>query len=304
MRQISLVILSLLGLVMCLHSCSSEAPYNPYQDVVYEEDIFAEDTANPNSFAYIHKNILLARCAMPACHDGAFEPDFRSPQSAYATLVYQANIKNHPQKEFNFRVLPNDTAKSWLWERITTDNDTIGQMPLYADPLSASHLQSISNWIMNGAPNLYGELPSVPNKAAKVEFFVAVSQDFQTNYSDDRINDISYNPFYAPKDTTMLIVPLVEDDSTALADLQINELLVSDKKDDFSNATVIPAQFFDFGQNGQFWIASINTGHFNTGQVYYMRYQLSDGEQSLPTLFPEDESLDPYKTFWSFYIEP
>ena len=60
------------GLLLAL-SCSTEPGPNPWDDLNNNEDSTAL-----TGFADIHKNILEPKCANPACHDGTFEPDFRT----------------------------------------------------------------------------------------------------------------------------------------------------------------------------------------------------------------------------------
>ncbi len=297
MRKISLIFL---GFAMTM-ACSKTEP-NPYDALNQGNDDPVVDTLDPYGFASIHRDIFEAKCAMPACHDGAFEPDFRTPNSAYYSLVYHGVVKNHPEKEFQFRVVPNDTSNSWLWERITTDNDTLGRMPLYAPPLSNSELERIATWINSGAKNTLGEKPSYPNTKPNVLYYAALSPDYQTNYSDNRVNGVNTNPFIAPNNALMKVVCFVEDDSTEIQDFTVNELYISESLDDFSQAMVVNAQFVDLGQNGQYWMADVNTGQFNQGTIYYMRYKVGDGDNPSPTLFPENKTANVYKTYWSFYI--
>ena len=118
-----LVILSaVLALVL---SCSREVAPNPWDDLNNDEDSTAL-----TGFADIHKNILEPKCANPACHDGTFEPDFRTIEGSYNTLVYHPVTKNDEDLTYEHRVVPGDIGASWMYNRITTTNDTLGQMPL------------------------------------------------------------------------------------------------------------------------------------------------------------------------------
>jgi len=40
------------------------------------------------------------------------------------------------------------------------------------------------------------------------------------------------------------------------------------------------------------------------GVHYYMRYYTNDGQHANNTEFPNNTSVDAYKTYWSFIIQP
>ncbi len=92
--------------LICVNSCKKDEepeptpPANPYDNVDYGTNTNPATPPDPNSFVGIHNNILKTRCAMPGCHDGNFEPDFRTVQSAYSTLVWHKIKKNIPGDSF------------------------------------------------------------------------------------------------------------------------------------------------------------------------------------------------------------
>ncbi|MBP6657110.1 MAG: hypothetical protein KA284_04590, partial [Bacteroidia bacterium] len=67
-----------------------EVPENPYDKVDYSTNTNPDPNPDPNSIQGLYKNIFQPKCANPGCHDGTFEPDFRTIESAYSTLVYQS----------------------------------------------------------------------------------------------------------------------------------------------------------------------------------------------------------------------
>lgn len=110
------------------------------------------------SFAGIHANILSPTCAKSGCHDGNFEPDFRTVESSYNTLVNHPIIKNDPQGTYEVRVKPGNPNQSLLIARLTFDiDDNSGIMPLAVDPDSdwenqkETYIQNIRDWIQAGA---------------------------------------------------------------------------------------------------------------------------------------------------------
>ena len=55
-----------------------EVPENPYDKVDYSTNTNPDPNPDPNSIQGLYKNIFQPKCANPGCHDGTFEPDFRS----------------------------------------------------------------------------------------------------------------------------------------------------------------------------------------------------------------------------------
>jgi hypothetical protein len=110
------------------------------------------------SIVGLYKFIFSKHCDVRGCHDGTFEPNFTTIQSSYYTLVYHPIIKNNRINSFKYRVVPYDTSKSVLYERITNccfvnDND---RMPQFSDieKLSAAEIECVGKWIMDGAKNI------------------------------------------------------------------------------------------------------------------------------------------------------
>lgn len=160
-----ILFLSIVLLGGLLIACSEEDSFvNPY-DLIEEEN--PQDTTqidlDPTSLAGLHANIFGKTCANSGCHDGTFEPDFRTIQSTYGTLVNHPIIKNDPQGSFSMRVVPGDVAASVLIARLEYDIDgNSGVMPLVIDPGSdwlekkEEYIQNIKDWIAAGAKDALG----------------------------------------------------------------------------------------------------------------------------------------------------
>src|SRR2546426_12312209 len=88
-----LILILFLFVLAFIHSCKKDKPTNPYDGVNYNTDTTTSPSPDPNTIVGLHKNIFFPRCAKSGCHDGTFEPDYRTVQSTYATLVYQPTIK-------------------------------------------------------------------------------------------------------------------------------------------------------------------------------------------------------------------
>ncbi len=261
-----------------------------------------EDTTSNNPFAVnsiqgLHKNIFAVKCANPTCHDGTFEPDFRTVQSTYNSLVYQPVIKNNAQNSFKYRVIPGNIKDSWLVERLITADQNLGKMPLYAPELTQQELLWVYGWITDGAKDLNGNVSVFPNKPPTVNYFVAY------NSNNDRIdtNRLSgwSSPFFVSMPSTFSVVISVEDDSTAAPNLLVNELKVSLIRDDFTNAQTIQATYL----SGKFWVASLNTANFPSNTQLYFRYFVQDTDSPTVSEFPRNDSQYWYKENASFIIQ-
>lgn len=311
---IFLSVITLVALVI-IHSCKKEAaPPNPYDDVNYG-GATPSTPPDPNSIVGIHNNIFKTRCSKSGCHDGNFEPDFRTVESSYATLVYHRIKKNSPDSAFTFRVVPYDTAKSVLHERITnccfvTQDDRMPQDIIGpAGQLPQSQIQNIVNWIMAGAKDMFGNVPTYPNTSPKILYYYATDATYTANYGDanNRIDSIFYNPFYVPNSSTLNLAFFVEDDSTAIANMLLNQLQISTSPDDFSSPVAsYTATYVNLPppQNLKFHLVSINTGTLPNSDTLFMRYFVNDGDHPTNTQFPTDNLVIQYKTYWSFFVKP
>lgn len=323
-RQISMLLaLTTMVAIVLFVGCDKDTvlPPNPYDSIVYPTPPAPIDTLNPNSIVAIHRDILRPSCSVPGCHDGSFEPDFRTVQSSTSTLVYAPIIKNNADSAFTYRVVPYDTAQSVLHERLTNccfvnQNDRMPQDNIGV-PLETEYITRIENWIMGGAKNMFGQVAQYPNQAPQIGFYAVVdtfelntviaaaNAGFPLSAETNRIDGIYYNPFILNANQNFAMLIAVEDDSTALGSLEVNKLKFSYDPDDFSPTAPgyqeRTAQFISY-PGFEIWYVQLNTSLFNADEVVYMRYYVSDGEST--TEMPRDEMVIQYKTFWSFYILP
>lgn len=288
-----------------------ELPANPFAGIDYgaQPEIAPPD---PNSLVGIHKNILQPKCAVPGCHDGNFEPDYRTPQSSYATLVYQPVKKNNAAESFTYRVVPYKPLESVLYERITNccfvnQDDRMPQDNIGV-PLPDSDILAIKTWIGNGAKDMSGNVPSFPNLEPTITPYYAVvdAATYQIAYAaqTNRPDSLIYNPFLLPDNTNVIFAFVVSDDSTAYQQLQINQMQLSLDPNDFTNATIYTAQYYHVPPpNGNdFFGITLNTSVLPHNQQVYMRYVVNDGDHPNNTRFPTDNLPVQYKSYWSFYV--
>ena len=280
-------------LLLALISCGTEQPPNPF-DIGTGEPV---DTANLTGFAALHEKFLEPRCANPACHDGTFEPDFRTVEGSYNTLVYHPVVKNDENGTFEYRVVPGDVNQSWLINRLMTANDTLGRMPLYAEPLTWDEVKEFSDWIMAGAPDARGNLPIEPNEVPRFEWYVAFSGDMDWNNTRiDNNRDAWEFPFPAAVDDTVRLVFRMNDDMTEPSSFPTVKVWLSDNED-YDNAVSYNANYL----TGSFWNLMFPPNTFNMGDTNYFYLEFTDGTHNV--MAPEFDSPWWYKDHCSFYIE-
>ena len=297
-----------IGLITIL-GCKEELPqpYNPYDEVIYEVNFEPVNQNELNSLTRTHDEIFQPKCNVLGCHDGSFEPDFRTPQSTYSTLVYHSIIKNNAQEEFKFRVVPGDTANSVLWQRITdccfvNQNDRMPQDNIGIS-MPQSAIDQIGSWIMSGAPDIFGNSMSAPNTFPNINNFGVYNLDYDTSYSQNRIDDLWYMPFIMPENTDLNMVINVEDDITPNLELIYNKIKISTDSDDFTNAIELTATCHDNEEFDSPFIINFNSNLFEGNQQYFMRYYTSDTNINELTEFPETEDESYYKSIWSFIVQ-
>ena len=171
-------ILGALFLLLALCTCKKKDTANPYDSIDRTVPNYNPTPASlpEGSFAWLHANVFKPTCANSGCHDGTFEPEFRTMASAYNSLVRQPTISNDSAQSFSVRVLPGDANGSWLHERlINFVPNTSGIMPLVTEPSSdwpakkTMYIQKITDWINAGAPDMYGN-PAPAANAEQHEF--------------------------------------------------------------------------------------------------------------------------------------
>ncbi len=302
-------------LLLVLHACkktNDTVPHNPYDDIHRDDTTSYGIPLDSLTITYVHKKVLSTRCALPGCHEGHFEPDFRTPQSSFSTLVYAPIIKNNTAGTFKYRVIPYDTTHSVFHERVTnccfvTQNDRMPQDNIGV-PLPDSSLNLIASWIMHGSRDMFGNVPKLPNKEPTINYYVAFDTisllppfAFPTlRYDTVRMDNLYYNPFIVPiSKSNFYFAVNVTDDSTADGAMQVNKLKISTQADNFSAAYQYTGTYLSYG-GLSVWLVTVPTSTLPANDTLYMRYYVNDGNHANNTEFPRTEMVYPYKTFWSF----
>ncbi|HUM47350.1 MAG TPA: hypothetical protein PLD84_10495 [Chitinophagales bacterium] len=287
-----------------------ELPFNPFDTITYNQSIVPTVPPDSSSFAGIHQYILSVKCAVNGCHDGTFEPEYRTVQSAYNTLVLAPVLKNTEDSSFTYRVVPYDTTNSWLWYRLNTNDATLGRMPLY-DTLYPAQREKISQWIMNGAPDLFGNSPSIPNYQPTLYGIVAYLPD-QNNYRVDTLRGgITTNPFMVTQHTNVKIWIGIYDDITLPFQFTYNKVKFSTDPFNWDDALEVPLQSQLiphmeqlFAMDLPFYLyCTVNTSAFELNDIVYIRTYVEDEDHSSPTQIPEDGSQIYIQTYCSFIVQ-
>ncbi|MFM7023510.1 MAG: hypothetical protein ACKOXB_11100 [Flavobacteriales bacterium] len=312
-NYIVLFLVPLFVAVLILDACKKDpAPKNPYDDVDYGADALL-DTLDKYSITALHRDIVFPKCAKPGCHDGHFEPDFRTVESTYSTTVYQQITKNNAAKEFVYRVVPGKSGESVLYERISNccfvnTNDRMPQDNI-GKPLPDEDLERIKKWIDDGAKDVFGQVAAAPNALPQFPWWSAFDDKFPAQWNSisndtNRINDIGDQPVLMKPNQVFTLIPWMSDDKTKVADFTNCKLLFSYDQYDFSSPvkTVIPVKQ-TYGQNS-FWVSTVNTAGLLSDTIIYMRFYCNDGDHAQDTEFPTNSLWKGYRTYWSLYLKP
>lgn len=307
-----LLYIFIIGLVVtgCKKEEDSNLPPNPYEGINPMDSGKKETPLDPATIQGLHQNIFSQKCATLGCHDGSFEPDYRTIQSTYYTLVYADVFKQ--QGDFKYRVIPGDTANSWLWNRVTTDDPVLGRMPLYSPSLTQEELNNLSAWILGGAKDINGNSADKQNNKPTLYGFAIFDANTQFRYDslrDGRIN----NPMQVPSNTLIDIWVGVSDDSTNIWELTVNEVKFSKNINDFSSATAATLVFnttpmivpkFIYNSTGTFYYKlTVNTSQWNPGDIVYLRLYTDDGDHEEVTELPNNYDNNYLKTRYSMEIQ-
>ena len=288
-----------------MNCTEDDFPINPYDGIDYGDTTLVVDTVSSTSFVKLHRDVLGPSCNVMGCHDGSFEPDFRTVESAYNTLVYHTIIKNNLAEDFTYRVVPGDTALSVLHERLTNccfvnTNDRMPQDNI-GNSLPVADLDAVSAWILEGAKDITGAIPNEPNNLPNVEYFMVTNATYDSTYSENRIGGLFYNPFLMPNNEVVNFLLFVDDDKTFPENLLINNLQISEFQDDFSVAIDVPSTLYV--AQYEVWVALFNTAVLQSGKTYFMRYTINDGDNPTNTTYPNNQTSFVYKNMWSFTVQ-
>lgn len=283
--------------------------FNPFDTVDYSVTSSNDVMVDSSSFLGLHYYIFSKRCSQPACHDGTFEPDFRTVQSAYNSLVYHPVLKNTANNDFPYRVTPGDPTLSMMYKRISEhEPPNFEVMPSSGVPLPERQIELIKNWIIDGAKDIYGENASQTSPQPNCLGVIAQLPD-ANNYRIDTIRTNGrFSPFYAPANQNLnlwfLYLDVNEAGNEVLGNvLTYNKIKFSSNRYDFSNAIELSLgmgfQTFDsvFGSpvgyafpHYQNITVKLSDYGFSAGDTVYIRTYVQDSDHTSPTEIPKSST--------------
>lgn len=338
MRQITLLA-SLLFVIVFAFSCKDKLteitltgdppPTNPFDTIDYNPNNFVNQPIDSTTFAGLHYYIFSSSCNRSGCHDGTFEPDFRTIQSAYNTLVKHPVSRNYPAEPLPFRVTPGAPDLSMMYRRITIHDPDFELMPSSGSKLPDREIELIRQWIEDGAPDIFGNLPNEANLTPVSPGLLAyLPGDNDARIDDDR--NSTYSPFNAPFDKDIHLWFAVVDDVNILDMVDVinnvklgntltyNKMKLSDNPYNFDNAVeldldvpLIPKiEPFFFGEPFPLQIPHYQNIVFNpadygfeSGDLVFMRFYVQDDDHVDPTEIPTTSSQQFLHTYYSFYLQ-
>lgn len=310
--------LALTVLVTLLSGCSlfnPGPPPNPFEGNNPPQDTILApvDELEPASIEGLHARIFFPTCANSGCHDGTFEPDFRTIESAYNTMVWHPIVKNDPGGNYEFRVTPGALGTSVLWNRLNEDIDgQSGIMPLVVDQdsdwndLKATHLANIKAWIEGGAKDIFGNPPVNGDLKPSLRGMVAFPAG---NTSTAISRDGGNGPVKVSAGTNGIDVWFsLVDDKTAANALLYNKVKVSANPDDFSGAAELNLQIAGpitakgllGGDVSYTHKVSLSTSAYAAGSQIYLRVYVQEDASASITEIPTAGSAEYTKAYFSF----
>ena len=308
-------LLVFLLMALALSSCKKEEKENPY-DLVPDpspNQVNPEPEPDPNSIQGLHRNIFAPTCANSGCHDGNFEPDFRTIESTYNTLVLQPVIKNNPAGTFTYRVQPGSATASVLLERLINDIDgQSGIMPLALDPGSdwnqkkAQYIQNIQTWINNGARDVFGNSPQANSLPPQLQgMFISTAGN-----TNPLPRNVQSGSVVIPTGTPQVDVYFsCTDDQFSAEQLGTLLLRVSSSINQFEGVEpqgiTLVSPISQLAYNGEpaeyRFKATINLAGLSPLQAHFIRLYLSDENPEI-TEVPSAASAEYIKRYYSFQI--
>lgn len=297
--------LSILLLLFWSGCSDSEPPLNPFDNQTSNQDTVRLEltSAESSTIAGIYYNVFKPTCANVGCHDGTFEPDFRTLESAYNTLVYEEPIKNDGR--FTYRVDPGSVETSVIMARL---NNTLSPpMPIQLEPDSDwfeygdDYIEDIRTWIENGALDIMGQAPTVTEHPFKLNGVFAMQNDSIYRRFESR------NPLRLPTDSlaesyVYLALSHPERDVNELqGDIRIAFSKELSPFDDSLSYDVeyLPTPYMYYGYHGEtvpfHFRVAVRPEFFTSREVYYMRLFIQNGAQETPS----DEALFHIKKYYS-----
>ncbi len=309
----------LLTLCLLILSCKKKSSSsNPFDDwsVSQRGPVMPDVPIDPNTIQGLHKNIFKPTCANSGCHDGNFEPDFRSIESSYNSLINRLATNTDPQNtQFVKRVVPGDAANSMLLHRLSTFiPGSQGIMPLSLEPNSDwiskknDYIENIKTWINNGAKDEFGNSALSYDFPPQIAGMIAFADGSSTPLPHS-----GYNPVEIPSGTNSIKIMIAfSDDKTAVNQFGNTTLNYSLNPNNYAGSesamsiesTPFNAKGFN-GANVDYWQSitlTVSTLGAAANDVLWLRSQTTDNV-NLPVYIPSVPSSFNLKKYCAIRIK-
>lgn len=296
----------------CFQACQTEDEVNPFDEAGSTQDTVRFELTDPDpaTIAGLFVNIFHPTCANSACHDGTFEPDFRTIESSYNTLVYRSPIKN--DGNYTYRVHPAHPEKSVIMARL--HGSISPPMPFQVDPDSDwpenqdQHIENIKSWIEAGAPDIMGNIPGEITPHARMTGVIAYQSGEKLKRTDNFGSLILNNEF----DTVEIYIGLRHDEMEVV-DLDYNKIAFSNGYNEFEELEKVDLKVADFplmerGFYGEYVsyhhsVKIIPADFWTGGEQLFFRVYVQDDQNPI-TEIPANEGLHYFKEYMSFKWAP
>lgn len=303
----------LLLLLLFAAGCDKPEPENPYAAIPRPSSAYnpTADDLPVGSFAWLHGKVFLPTCANSGCHDGTFEPEFRTVAGAYNSLVNHPVIANDPQNSFTYRVKPGNVGASFLHTRMTTFvPNTSGIMPLNLEPDSDfpekrwMYIAKIEEWIQAGAPDMFGTpAPPADVNAPPSVFGIALFPAGNTTapYTRQLNSPYGIGSFLVPPGLVDVWI-MALDDNAGVSNFSGITLKAATGLTSFDQVSAVPfslnppitALLIDNSPAQFFYKATLDLSAYPSGQILFLRTYVDDGVQPSPVEIPAEAA----QFFW------
>ncbi|MBK7085649.1 MAG: hypothetical protein IPH53_13695 [Flavobacteriales bacterium] len=305
------------GLLSVLFFSACKKEENPFDTIEHTEETTVSQQLPLTNFAGLHQRIFRPTCAVSGCHDGTFEPEFRTIASAYNSLVYHPVIANDPQESFTYRVLPGNAQASFLHERLTVFvANTSGVMPLDVTTDSDwpanddAYISAITAWINNGAKDMFGQAPTLGNRQPQAIGFRAFPAG-NTNAAYPREQGAGIRPIEVPAAQVDLWFAF-DDDSTDASAFTYQTYRLATGPLAFGTVPELPLEIGatcvgpDFGGSAATFThrAVLDLSAQPVGTLLLVRVHVNDGDHADPAELPNDGSSSDMTDLFTLKIVP
>lgn len=304
-----------LATTLIVEGCKKKEFINPYGEYttspLYEEPALA--SVPTSNFAYLQTKVFSPTCANSGCHDGTFEPDFRTTSSSYNSIVYHPVLTNDQNNTFTYRVQPGNANLSLMHERLLIAlPNTSGIMPAVSNPdwdnNKNNYINAVRDWINDGALDMYGNAPEIGNPNPFVAGFQAFA-DGATTSPYPRANGTGVLPIVIPQADVDLWFTI--NDDTPAASLLVNEIKINEQMYDgfdtiqpnlMTTTGTLTANDFEGNPATFTHKYDFDASVYPSGTILYVRIYVQDTNHAEPLETPKEGTAKQVLYLFTLYV--